>query len=170
MPPLRFFTHWSLLLVVTGMVACSTLRLFRPTPRVCLGKDWRTVIMDSSLRRQASDSLGQGPRYFQRELHIDPANPPRPILLRNDSICTRALTEFDRVDPRPDHRPRERGYVFLVGDNYVVRDPTDELERIDRWAYAAVFDNSWRYHFYQGFYRCPGGPLPATFGCTGNRQ
>jgi len=167
---LRFLSISSMLLVVSGTVACNTLRQFRPAPQVCLGKDWRTEIMESSLRRQASDSLGEGSRYFQRELHIDPANPPQPILLRDDSVCTRALTEFDRVDPRPDHRPRKRGYVFLVGRNYVVRDPTDEVERNDRWAYAAIFDDSWRYHFYQGFYLCPGGPFPATVDCAGNHQ
>jgi hypothetical protein len=167
---LRFLRHSAMFLVIPGMVGCTTLRQFYPGPHVCLGKDWRTAIMDSTLQRQTSDSLGESPRYFQRELHIDPAQPPRPILVRDDVLCTRALTEFDRVDPRPDQRPRKRGYLFLVGGSYVVRDPTDEVERIDRWAYAAVFDHLWRYHFYQGFYYCPGGPLPATVDCAGKRQ
>ena len=166
----RFFRYSLLFLVLAGIMACTPLRHFYSRPRVCLGTDWRTAIMDSALRRQANDSLGESPRYFQRELHIDRAEHPRPLLVRDDSVCTRALAEFDRVDPALDQRPRQRGYVFRVGDNYVVRDPRDEAERIDRWAYAAVFDSSWAYHFYQGFYFCPGGPLPATVDCGGNRR
>jgi hypothetical protein len=165
----NFSKHWWVLFAAVATLACNPLPFRRPSLRVCLGPDWRTTIMEAALWHQASDSVGQSPRYFQQELRIDRSVPLRPILVRDDALCQRALAAFDHIDPRPDRRPRARGYLFRVGDNYAVRDPTDEVDRNDRWAYAAVFDADWKYHFYQGFYRCMGGSLPGNVDCANRR-
>jgi hypothetical protein len=126
-------------------------------------------MMEATLWHQASDSAGPGPRYFQRELGIDRTAPPHPVLVRDDALCLRALKAFDQVDPVPDRRPRERGYVFQLGHSTAVRDPRDELDPNDRWAFAAVFDADWKYHFYQGFYRCMGASVPGNVDCANHR-